>query len=116
MSHSIDFNRMRILIIFMFSLICTPAFADSLFELKVGRRWTYEVEGGSQSLATSEILDSISVANQTWFKLQEYGSIYWIRNSEAGQVEASHSDQELDLSSEITEQVVFKYPVQVGDQ
>jgi len=91
--------------------------AEPLFDLKVGSSWVYQVEGGSQSSVTNRISEARTVKGVKWYKLIEYGEIFWVRNTKYGQVEALNFFDRVPEELEDAEEVlIFKYPADIGEK
>lgn len=102
------------------ALIAGVAQADPLFELYVGASWTYdvEVEDGEGYRVVNAIHDKHQVGDIDWYQLEEYGDIFWVANTEQGQVEA-FSESEIYLESldheDVEKLLIFKFPAEPGE-
>jgi len=97
-------------------LFSTVVHADALYDFKVGTKWTYAIDGSSETV-TNFVEDKVTTKNgRTWFKLVEYGESFWVANSEHGQIEAfEHYNASLKSGALPKEYLVFKFPAQVGE-
>ena len=97
-------------------LISSIARAESLYDLKVGSTWTYQVEGGSSDTVTNSITGMQQIQGKIWYKLVEYGDTFWVRNDDSGQIEAANFfDSEPTPQDEPEEVLIYKYPAKAGE-
>ncbi|WP_155247331.1 hypothetical protein [Teredinibacter turnerae] len=90
--------------------------AEPLFYFHVGATWTYQVEGGHQETVTNRVSEIRAVNGKNWYKLIEYGEVFWVANSEKGQVEAVNFFEGNPGQLEVPEEIlVFKYPAKIGE-
>jgi hypothetical protein len=99
--------------------------ADELFRLEPGMFWEYEVKKeASDSFAKvkNKVLGSHRFEGLVLFQIEEFGSIYWIRNSRKGQMEAVNLygkkvEDIIGISEKsIREELMFKFPAKAGEQ
>lgn len=108
------FSRI-LLSLLIFSSFSCYALSDSLYPLNVGMYWVYEIDG-SENRETNKIVSTKSIQGNEWYELIEYGETYWVRNGEAGQLEAVSVFDENAASEQTVEEItVFKYPLQLGE-
>ena len=118
-------NRYIVLILSLFLVRCAShgvtmdekaVQTGYLFDLHVGMSWTYQVEGEDSKTVTNKITAVRTIGGQQWYKLIEYGDIFWVRNTERGQVEAANFFARDPAPEDKPEEaLVFKYPVTNGE-
>jgi len=91
--------------------------ADSLFDLKKGSTWTYEVVDVQKYKVVNKVSAVKNIRGVNWYKLIEYEEVFWVRNSERGQIEAVNF-VDISLSQTVTpvEVLIYKYPAEKGDE
>lgn len=103
-----------IILLFLFFTSCVSA--DPLFDFHVGSSWTYQVEGNESYKVTNKVTEVKTIDGLNWYKLIEYGEVFWVTNKKGGQFEAINFFEK--SASQITkaeETLVFKFPAQVGE-
>lgn len=106
------------LIILLCSIVTSPVYADVLFELHVGAEWLYEMEGTENRQGVVRIETAHAVDGVLWYRLNEFGEVFWIRNGDGGQIEALNVDEDGphmrgDADDEL---LVFHYPAEAGER
>lgn len=110
------FKKVMRIYISVFLLFPTVTYAEPLFYFNVGAKWTYLIDGPTRSTVTNTITEVKSMNGKSWYKLLEYGEIFWVTNTEIGQVEAvNFFGEEYLTKDEIEESLVFKYPAKIGE-
>lgn len=93
--------------------------ASSLYQLRVGASWTYEVEvkGSVSYPVVNHIVDKHLVDGVEWYQLVEFGDYFWVANTDEGQVEAlmNYLD-ETPPPEGVGVLLTFKFPAQLGEQ
>ncbi len=95
----------------------TLIFAEPLFYFHTSSSWSYQVtKDNSKSVITNKVLELRTIDGQNWYKLSEYGEIFWVNNKEYGQVEAvNFYEKDPSPNSKAEEVIVFKYPAKIGE-
>jgi hypothetical protein len=102
--------------LFVFLVLSGAVQSEPLFYFHVGSSWTYQVEGGSKGIVTNRVSEMRVVRGKNWYKLIEYGEIFWVGNSELGQVEAVNFFEKTPGQNDKPEEIlIFKYPAEVGE-
>ena len=100
----------------LFFLLTSNAYAEPLFYFHVGSSWTYQVEGKKNYQVTNKVIEVKTIDGQNWYKLVEYGEVFWVANKEHGQFEAiNFFDKNPSQLQKAEEILVFKYPAEVGE-
>lgn len=97
-------------------MLAFSAHAEVLYDLNVGAEWFYETEGMAAENGVARIDESRTVDGITWYRLYEFGDVFWVRNGEGGQIEAFEVGEDGFGARGAGEEVlVFRYPTEPGD-
>ncbi|MBZ2190548.1 hypothetical protein K8B33_15670 [Alcanivorax sp. JB21] len=108
---------MRTAILVSSAMLAFQAHAEELFALNAGAEWFYEMEGGEAPEAVVRIDETRSVHGVVWYRLDEFGDVFWVRNGDGGQIEAVEAgDNGPDEKRFYEEVLVFRYPAEPGER
>lgn len=109
---------MRLAILTLCAALLLPigVVAKPIYELVVGTRWHYTVNGDQNNPVHSLIRRVKTIGSHQWYELSEYGDRFWIRNTAKGQVEAvDWFNAEPNSKQLVVTSLVYKFPATVGD-
>lgn len=99
----------------LFLLLCANDMqAQAIIPLHVGNHWVYEkasFHAGSviaRDTVTNSVNNSVQVAGNTWYVIQEFGDEFLIRNTPEGQVELD--TLAVNAIGDYTEVLMFRFP------
>ena len=137
-----EMKKMRLISITLLSIAFTNSFLHPpiaiaqdkppiLIPLQVGNTWSYtqtETDKSGKSLGrivvSARVVADQKIGSKHWFKYQEFGDDFWIRNGPGGQFEAVLEDDETSPGKNTKEilyyrtsknTLPFKYELEYGD-
>lgn len=102
----------KLILMIFFIFLCTfNGQAEVLAPLTVGNYWKYVNDKGE--LSVSKIVKSEMFQGHSWYLLEDFGDMFWIRNGEDGQYELKDqvNIETIPLDEPINEVLQFKYPI-----
>ena len=88
-----------------------------LIPLQVGNTWNYsqsELDKSGKLLGRkgvqAKVADEKKIGNKHWYKYQEFGDNFWVRNDTGGQYEAILDDEETSPNKNTKEILFYRYP------
>ncbi len=102
----------KYLLFITISVLSGFGYAGDYYPLDVGNTWTYKIHAEKAYHIESKVLAKVKVANTTWYKMKDFGEIFWVRAAEDGQHEAMNwYGEQRPLKSDPLDTLLFKYPV-----